>query len=75
MSEVMLTDKQITMFDLLSKPSQMQLWSDPKKIIDFLRIQAHFYEAGSAWGSSTIAMALNRCADSIEDEMIKEQHD
>ena len=73
MNEVMLTDKQITMLDLLSKPSQMQFWSDPNKIIEFLRIQAYFYEIGSAWGSNPIAIALNDCADKIENLMIKEQ--
>ena len=74
MNEVMLTDKQITMLELLSKPSQMQFWSDPNKIIDFLRVQAHFYHAGSAWGSSSIGFALERCAESIEETMIKEEN-
>lgn len=74
MSEVIVTDQQITMFDLLSKPSHMQFWSDPNKIIDFLRVQAHFYEVGSAWGSNPIAIALNDCADKIENLMIKEEN-
>lgn len=53
------------MFEFFSQPSQMVFWSNPKNLVDFLRVQAYFHEIGASPHVSKAAKILEECASEI----------
>lgn len=52
--------------ELLEKPSQMEFWSKPENLVNFLLIQAEFWYAGASPYPSEIGHILEKAGRDIE---------